>query len=353
MVKMSIKNSNETIDITNMVQQKTWSGDYQQCARTLSFNLLSSPTDKDIPFIKCDLGNIVTLMQDERLLFEGYVFDRSKSTASNTIDVVCYDRGIFLKRNRASYKFANQTPEAITKRVCADFGINAGEIISTGVKISRNFLGSTLYDIIQTAYTLASFETNNKYHIAFKGSLLNVLEKKVTDDTLVIKGGINLIDATMTDSISNMINQVAIYDKNDKFIRNVKNDELIKLYGLMQDYIKQPDGENYGDKAQKLLDDNGVQQRITINKLGNIANVTGGTVIVQEPYTGLYGLFHIDSDIHTWKNGLYLNKLILNFKNIMDEKEVGSIPNKTGNKTEPKGNTWAYLYKPGGEKNGG
>lgn len=355
-MKLIIKNSDGVFDISNLVQQKSWSGDFQQCARTLTFNLLSSPTDKTIPVVKCELGNVVTLMQEDRLLFEGYVFDRSKSTASNTIDVTCYDRGIFLKRNKASYKFKNQTPEAITTRVCTDFEISTGEVIPAGIKISRNFLGSTLYDIIQTVYTLASAETKKKYHVAFKGMALNVLEKKVTDDTLVIKSGVNLIDATMTDSITNMINQVAIYDKNDKLIRNVKNDELIKLYGLMQEYIKQPDGENYGDKAQKLLDDNGVQQRITINNLGNIANVTGGTVIVHEPHTGLYGLFYIDSDVHTWKNGLYLNKLVLNFKNIMDEKEVGTLPNKSGDKTAPKGDKgdpWAYINKPGGDKVGG
>lgn len=82
-----------------------------------------------------------------------------------------------------------------------------------------------------------------------------------------------------------------------------------------------------------MLDDNGVEQKITLNNLGNIANVTGGTVVVREPYTGLYGLFFIDSDVHTWKNGLYLNKLVVNFKNMMDEKDVGSLPNKTGNKT--------------------
>jgi hypothetical protein len=61
--------------------------------------------------------------------------------------------------------------------------------------------------------------------------------------------------------------------------------------------------------------------------------MTGGTVVVREPYTGLYGLFYIDSDVHTWKNGLYLNKLVVNFKNIMDEKDAGTLPNATGSKT--------------------
>lgn len=348
--KLLLKNSDGTFDISNLVTQITWSGDYLQCARTLEFSLVSSPVDRLIPVVKCDLGNAVTLMQDNRTLFEGFIVERQKSTASSTIDVTCFDRGIYLKRNRASRKFVNMTPEAITKRICADFEIDVGEAVTTGFKLSRNFLGSTLYDIIQTAYTLASAKTKKKYYITFKGSKLYVLEKKVNDETLVIEGGSNLMDATVTESIVNMVNQVAIYDKNDKLITTVKNDEYIKLYGLMQDYIKQIDGTNAKSKAQKLLDDYGEQQKITINNLGNIANVTGGSVVVKEPYTGLYGLFYIDSDVHTWKKGLYLNKLVLNFKNIMDEKDVGVLPNKTGSKTAGSSvsDSWSYIYKPGG-----
>ena len=130
-----------------------------------------------------------------------------------------------------------------------------------------------------------------------------------------------------------MINQVAIYNKDDKLIKTLKNAEAIKLYGVMQDYLKQPEKEDVTAQAKKLIDDNGEVQKITLNNLGNIANVTGGTVVVREPYTGLYGLFFIDSDVHTWKNGIYLNKLVVNFKNMMDEKEVGSLPNKSGDKT--------------------
>lgn len=45
--------------------------------------------------------------------------------------------------------------------------------------------------------------------------------------------------------------------------------------------------------------------------------------MVKEPYTGLSGVFFIDGDSHTWKNGIYTNKLTLNFQNLMDEKESG------------------------------
>jgi hypothetical protein len=332
-----VKNSSGTTNITQLAPTITWAGDYQQCARSLDFGLISSPTDKSIPVVKCELGNAITLMQDSTTLFEGFVFTRQKSTNSSTIDIGCFDRGFYIKnKNKTSIKFANVTPEAITRRICANLEIEVGEVAVTGYKLSRNFLGCYPYDIIETAYALASAVTKKKYLVTFRGSKLCVVEKKITDTTLVIEGGSNLMDAATSESIENMINQVAIYDKNDKLIKTMKSPEMIKLYGVMQDYLKQPEKEDATAKGQKLLDDNGVEQKITLNNLGNIANVTGGTVVVREPYTGLYGLFFIDGDTHTWKNGLYLNKLVVNFKNMMDEKDVGSLPNATGSKTAAK-----------------
>lgn len=344
MPTLYIKGSSGTTDITQLVPTITWSGDYQQRARGLDFSMISSPVDSSIPVVKCELGTAVTLMEGGTTLFEGFVFSRQKSTSSNTIDFGCFDRGFYLK-SKTSYKFSNVTPEAITRRVCTDFGISAGAITATGFKLSRNFLGSSLYDIIQTAYTLASASTKKKYHIIFRGAQLCVVEKTANENTLVIEGGSNLMDATTSESIENMINQVAVYDKDDKLIKTLKNAEAIGLYGVMQDYIKQGEKEpDVTPQAQKMIDDNGEEQKITLNNLGNIANVTGGTVVVREPYTGLYGLFFIDSDVHTWKNGIYLNKLVVNFKNIMDEKDVGALPNKSGDKT---GGTWQYINKPG------
>lgn len=329
MLKLLLKNSGGTVDISQLVSTITWSGDYQQCSRSLNFQLLSSSTDKNIPVVKCELGNAITLIQDNTTLFEGFVFSRQKSTEESSIDISCYDRGFYLKKNKTSYKFINSTPESVTKRVAADNGFEVGEIAATGFKLSRNFLGVSLYEIIQTAYTMASATNKKKYLAVFRGAKLCVIEKKVTDTTLVIEGGSNLMDASTSESIENMINKVVIYNSNDKIVRTLKNSSAIQLYGVMQDYLQQQEGVDSTTEAQKLLDDNGMEQKITIDNLGNIANVTGGTVVVREPYTGLYGLFYIDSDTHTWKNGIYLNKLVINFKNMMDEKEVGSLLRKS------------------------
>jgi hypothetical protein len=162
MIKLLITNSKSTVDVTQLVQTITWSGDYQQCARKLEFGLISSPTDKNVPVVTCELGNGVVFMQDSRILFDGYVFSRQKDTDSSVINITCYDRGIYLKRNEATYKFTNMTPEAITQRICTDFGILAGSLVKTGINISRNFIGTSLYKIIQAAYTLAAEKTGKK-----------------------------------------------------------------------------------------------------------------------------------------------------------------------------------------------
>jgi hypothetical protein len=272
------------------------------------------------------------------------VFSRQKDTESSVINITCYDRGIYLKRNESAYKFSNIAPEAIAKRICTDFGIVAGNIAETGIKINRNFIGVNLYNIIQTAYSLASVTTGKKYLTRFDGSKLCVIEKKITDETLIIEGGSNLMSASTTESITDMINQVAIYNSDDVLVGTQRDSEAIKLFGLLQNYLKQPDKEDVTAKAKKIISDNGISQKITVQNLGNIANVTGGTVVVKEPYTGLYGLFYIDNDIHTWKNGQYYNKLVIDFKNIMDEQEAGELANADGSKT---GQKWKYVYKPG------
>ena len=350
MLKLIITSSKGAYDAAQLAQSITWSGNYQHCVRTLEFEIISSYTDKIVPLVTCELGNGVVFMQDNRVLFDGFIFERQKDTDSNVINIVCYDRGIYLKRNEAAYKFSGVTPEAITKMICADFGVETGQIAATGININRNFIGVSLYNIIQTAYTLASEQTNKKYMLGFKGSKLTITEKSVTDETLIIEGGKNLMSASISESISSMINQVTIYNSDDVLVATKKDSEAIKLYGLMQSYLKQAEGEDLTAKAKKLLEDNGVTQKITINNLGNIANITGGTVVVREPYTGLYGLFFIDNDVHTWKLGQYYNKLVVNFKNIMDEQEAGSLPNKTGSVTEDTKDTWSYINKPGGEK---
>ena len=85
-----------------------------------------------------------------------------------------------------------------------------------------------------------------------------------------------------------------------------------------------------------------------MDALGNPGSVTGGTVVVREPYTGLYGLFAIEGDTHQWKKGLYYNKLTLAYRATMDEREAGELPNAGGTVTADKEETakaWRWVWE--------
>ena len=341
-MQIRITTAKGTYDVTNLVPTVKWSGDYQQAARALDFSVLASASDKSIPVVDCPLGAGVQLLNSGKALFDGFIVSRTKSTEASKIELSCYDRGLYLKRNKASYKFSAATPEAITAKIAADFGFTVGAVAITGVPVSRIFDGTSLYDMMATAYTLAGRTTKKAYHIGFRGAKLYVTVKEPNDRTLIIRGGSNLIAASTSESIEKMVNAVAIYDANGNHVRTVENADTIKLYGRMQEALKQSKTDDKASEAQKLLDDNGVSQKITVDCLGNTANVTGGSVVVQEPYTGLYGLFYIDSDVHEWKRGNYYNKLVLNFKAMMDEKEAGSLPNASGSNTADQSD-FAYI----------
>lgn len=340
-----------TFDITALVPSVKWSGDYQQAARTLDFTVVSSPSDKSIPFIECPLGAAVQMRHGKQTLFDGFIVSRTKSTDASAVSLSCYDRGFYLKRNKASYKFSGVTPETAVAMIAADFDFQTGVVAKTDIPLSRLFITGTssLYDIISTMYTLAGRTTKKQYHIGFQGDKLCVTVKAPDARTLILQGQSNLITAVMSDSIEKMVNAVAIYDANGTLIRKLEDAQTIKLYGRLQEVRRQTAKDDQSAAAQKLLDDNGISQRITVDCLGNIANVTGGTVVMREPYTGLYGLFYIDADTHEWKRGQYYNKLVLNFKCLMNEKEAGSLPNAdgglTGGDTAAAG-SWEYINKP-------
>lgn len=314
-------------DAAQLVQSLTWSGGYARVARTLDFSLACSEVDRALPTVDCPPGTPVRFYRNGALLFDGFVFSRQRDTLSNTVEISCADRGLYLKRSKASYKFRGQTPERIARRVAGDFNIPVGALAATGAPVSRSFPGVSLYKMIQTAYTLAAAATGERYLVRFKGEALEVVAKKQGADTRVIRPGVNLISLTATDSVEKMVNQVQVLDKNGTPRgAPVKDAGAIAAYGLFQETITENKNKSSAGEARRLLEDGALEQKITVQVLGDPAFLSGNCVVLQEPVTGLYGLCWIDEDTHIWKGGLYQCRLVLNFRSIMDEQEAGKLP---------------------------
>lgn len=318
-MKIYLINKTGTIDITEIVTSVTLSGEYRSCCRTIDFGIIKSQADLNTYTVPINLGDNLKLVEGNKTLFYGIVWTRDKGTDRNEINIHCKDFGIYLLKNKQSYKSSPITPQDMTRKVCKDFGIKTGKIAAVGKTIKRNFLGVDLYSIIMSSYTVAS---NKKYMCIFEEDKLNVVEKGIIE-CKALESEVNLLTTSVSESLDDMVNKVNVFNKENNLIKVFQNTKDIKKYGTIGEYIKvNDDKEDYTLKANKIL--KGVEQKITVTNFGDVNYVTGKSVTVTEPYTGLKGKFYIDADEHNWKNGIYTNKLTLNFKNLMDEKESGS-----------------------------
>lgn len=314
------KVSGEKIDITNLLINVTWSGDYKSCARKLEFSLISSPMDKNIPKVDIPLMSVISFYEDSNELFRGFVYEREKSS-DNAMSFLCYDYCAKLNDIKVSKNIKKQTASTIYNNFLAEYGLNKGDIIQANTGVTKVFLGVTAYDMIMTAYTEEAKATGKKYMLYSKGDKFCASEKGIVKLKLSFEEGKNILSSSFKESVSNMVNKVLIVDENGNKVSEVKNDEWLKTYGLFQDVYKQQEGKNSNAEAKAMLKD--IEQTCSLTGFGDTTCITGYGVQVKDTYTGLVGLFYIDSDTHTWEGGKYTIDLELNFKNIMDEVSAG------------------------------
>lgn len=329
---------NNSVDIYPITGKITNEGEYRSCCRTLDFNMLKNKTTIKV-------GDTITFKVNNRIQFLGIVTSKNVNTDDEMINISCKDYGIYLKRNSGTYKFKNASPESIAIRICKDFNIPFSWAYRLNTKVTRNFINENLYNIIMTAYTL---NTDKKFCIQFReNGKMAVLERGALTERHILKD--NLISVDATESIDNMVNTVNIYNHDDKLIKTIQNASDRKLYGQFNDYIKlyKDDKKDYVKEANKKLQS--VEQKINVGCLGNSEFTTGKAVIIETPINSIKGKYFIDADTHKWANGIYTNKLVLNFKSIMDEHESGSVEesknytkntnNTTNNKSTTKKST--------------
>ena len=321
MIKLICQKANgEKLDITNLLINATWSGDIKSCARKLEFSLISSPMDKNIPKVDIPLMSMILFYEDDNELFRGFVYEREKSSG-NSMSFMCYDYCAKLNDIKVSYNIINQTASSIYSKALSEYGLNKGDIVGASTPISKVFLGVTIYDMVMTAYTEEANKTGKKYMVYSKGDKFCSSEKGNVKLKLSFEEGKNILSSNFKESVSNMVNKVLIVDDNGDKISEVSNDEWLKTYGLFQDIYKKQEDKDSNAEAKAML--NGVEQSCSLSGFGDTTCITGYGVEVKDNYTGLVGLFYIDSDTHTWEGGNYTIDLQLNFKNIMNEVSVG------------------------------
>jgi hypothetical protein len=295
----------------------TWSGTDQQSSRELAFSVPYHPYDKTLNQNNIKLGDLISLYDDSKLLFIGTVTSREKTAEIGTATFTAKDFMHHLLRSNGSYKFKDTTPEKATKKVCGDAKIPVGKLAKSGAKISKAFFeDSCLYDIVVRVYRSAKAVTGKKYMPIMDGKKVSVIEKGL-DSGVKLTQGVNVTNATYTDTTDNIVNTVKIYDDKLKNKGSVKSQKSIDKYGVYQSTYTKEEGVNAKSKAKEMLV--GVIKEASIEALGDVRAIAGRSIKINDKATSLDGTFYITSDSHTFENGTHTMSLELSYSNTMEE----------------------------------
>lgn len=330
-------------DVTQLAASITTAGSEKECARTLTANIVQSPTDHNIPTVAISVGDAVIFEADGQV-FAGIVTSVSRSTANNEITVTAKDFGIYLKRNKIVQKIKRMTAEAAAAAICGQYGIGVGSLASTGYTFDRYFMGVTLYDAIMTGYALAAAQNGSAYMLRMRGGVVDIIEKGATLAG-VVEEGANLMEASYSETGDSIVSQVAIYDKKGNLKQTVTGDTTL---GVMQEIIVESStrAESIA-AAEEMIRKNSLKRSGTVTNLGNAQCIAGNSVLIRESFTGLYGQFFISSDSHSWKNGVYTNKITLVWEATMDAAAAGQALTSSRSKTKrasESDDAWLYKY---------
>ena len=317
-------------DISELVEKITWSGDTKQVSRKLSFSIVKNIRDSNFPQVTIAEGDEVIMMDGDTPVWGGIVHDVDRTASSSTTSYVAFDLMFYVNNSDISRVF-DTTPENVVRELCTEFQITPGGVAETGLQVYLPCLGESAYKAIMMAYTYASRRNGKKYMpLMTNVNQLSVIEKGQLSG-VVLTGDYNLTSTNYKVTTQNLVNKVIIVNDKGNKVSEVADAESQARFGTVQKVYKQEEGKDAAQEAKNMLKGPEASASLTASP-SDLRAISGYSIILQEPDTGLYGQFYIESDSHSFSNGKTEMQLTLAFENLMDEQEIPE-KEKTGGKS--------------------
>lgn len=315
---VTYKDNKQNVHLDPIVKSINWSGDIKQAARKLVVELSNTGDLRDLYMMFEKGGELRLILDEKQELFRGVLFtDEINSQGQMTL--TAYDENIYLTKSKDTKIFRNQSASAIIKRLCNEFSIPIGEIHDTGYVIPKLvFRDKTLFEMMVMALTETQKQNGLHFLISSKEGKLQLLARKEQKGKWVLENGVNLLDASYSQSIEETKTQIKVVGEDAKkkeISVSVKDGELTQRFGVMQ-HLEKPDQNmtksQMDQRAKQLLKDLGtIDDQARIECLGIPEVVSGSCVYVKESVTGILGGYYISADEHRFENGSHKMSLTL------------------------------------------
>lgn len=309
-------------DISDFVVSIQYGGERQTAVRKLDVSVISG-TDAYIPKLELKRGAMLTLLSGDKELIRAVIFKEGRDDRGN-IKITAYTHGIYLAKNRDTFKYEQQKASQIAKDICSRLGIPAGSIADTKVILPKLiFREKTLWDMILISLTETTKQSGVKYRVFFNEGKLNIAEKRSQTVTWALEAGVNLLSVNCSKSIEELRNQIKVTGKlpkggNKELEFTVKNTSFQKLYGIMQD-VKEETGDNMTESTLVQIANTMLKElckeviEADVEAIGIDSVESGMAVYVVETVSGLTGSYYVDQDDHSIEGNKHTMRLKLAF----------------------------------------
>lgn len=228
-------------------------------------------------------GNAVRFKWNDQNVFYGFIFSK-KRDKEKIYTITAYDQLRYLK-NKETYVYENMTAGEVIQMICADFGMQAGDMDDTGYVIpSRVEDNQTLFDIIGNALDQTLTNTGFMYvmYDDFGKVTLKGLDNMAVPLLIDEETGENFdYESSIDGETYNKIK--LIYDNEETGQRDVyvaQDSNNMNNWGVLQHYDTLSEGENGQAKADALLSlYNQKTRRLTIQGAFGDCRVRAGSLV--------------------------------------------------------------------------
>ncbi|WP_438824068.1 XkdQ/YqbQ family protein [Bacillus sp. JJ1503] len=292
-----------------------WSGHSEKPNRQITLSLKNTldGRSQEVEFLN---GGRIEFRNHSKVNFIGVIFSTDISE-NGDMHITAYDENIYLLKSVETRKFSKMKASDIAKRLCADFGIPAGQIADTGYVIPTLICREkSLYEILLMALTVTRNQTGKRFFIWSKNGRLMITTGSGQVSKYMIEAGTNILNANYSQSIEETKTRVKVFGgKDGKFVASARNGTLENEIGIMQVVEKMNEDATKSQveqRAKQLLKERAViDDQATVTALGIDEIITGTAVYVREPMTGIIGGYYVTNDSHRYENGSHIMTLQL------------------------------------------
>lgn len=266
-------------------------------AATLTATMLQAAADTYAQKISVALGDPVRLLDDGgEEVFLGSIHQLERSP--ERVDIVAYDRGIYLKRNELHGAFVG-SPRQIVEQVAGELGLQTGTLeVPQGWKCIVTTAGQSAFSILRKA-------VGERREISIREGKLCVTKSAYIvyvlhpEQVLACSGVVNL---------EKMVNRAVTVGRNGAVYATAQNGQQREAYGRFQTVVAKRGSDPAGQAAQALC---GLEKGGSVTVLGHLNYRCGAAVELHRPEWGLDGVFAVTYARHRWEAGQYTTAMDL------------------------------------------